>query len=272
MIGIGRRWLQAGRARLPLHGHVPSPVPTPLLDALSDEELARLNGLLPWQAFVTDGRGRRFGDSAWKGKRDVPQSVPDPRILLMDRTFGLAGRSVLEIGCFEGVHTIGLIQCRARVKAVDARVENVAKTIVRCALFGAQPEVYLWDAEQAVPAGLSLDADFAHHVGVLYHLHDPVNHLLRLAPRISKGIMLDTHFANAEDATGRYVVDGIEYPHRSYREFGRDDVFSGMYPSSRWLLLEDLIAVLMRAGFRDVNVAEARIERNGPRALLFATK
>ena len=79
------------------------------MDALSDDDLAVVNDLLPWQCFTVDARGRRLGTRAWAGKREEPQALPDPRITLMGDRWPLAGRTVLEVGCFEGVHTIGLI-------------------------------------------------------------------------------------------------------------------------------------------------------------------
>lgn len=267
-----RRLVGRLRGGVPLHGYCKSDVPTPLLDSLSDNDLERLNRLLPWQAFVTDGAGRRFGDSAWKGKRDVPQAVPDRRIRAMDSRFCLAGKCVLELGCFEGVHTVGLAHFAGRVKAVDSRIENVAKTVVRCSLFGVYPEVSVWDVEQPLPRGFSIDADYAHHVGVLYHLHDPVTHLMRLGPHIRDGIMLDTHYSEPSDATNTYVAGGAEYAFREYREFGRDEVFSGMSSTSKWLTLDGLMTALRNAGFHNVEVSEKRAERNGPRALLFASK
>ena len=66
---------------------------------------------------------------------------------------------------------------------LDARIENVVKTIVRCAFFGVSPRVAVLDLED--PAGQEglLDADLCHHVGVLYHLSDPVAHLQSVAVR-----------------------------------------------------------------------------------------
>jgi SAM-dependent methyltransferase len=258
--------------RLPLYGHVPSSHPTPLLDGLQDDELDRLNRLLPWQAYITDRRGRRFGNNAWKGKRDTAQEIPDRRIVLMNERFDLSTKTVLEIGCFEGIHTAGLLQYAAKVKAVDSRVENVVKTIVRCAMLGGHPQIFACDVE-SVPADAELlAADYAHHVGVLYHLHDPVSHLLDLGRYVRHGIMLDTHYADIGEATGSYAVNGIDYPYKEYREFGRNDVFSGMSGWSKWLLLDDLRGALQRAGFLHVDIVETRHERNGPRVLLFASR
>ena len=123
--------------------------PSSPVDALSNDDLTVVNELLPWQCFTVDAHGRRLGNRAWAGKREEPQPIPDPRITLMDGRWSLAGRSVLELGCFEGVHTIGLMRTGASVVALDSRVENVVKTAARCALYGCEPTVYVRDLERA---------------------------------------------------------------------------------------------------------------------------
>jgi 2-polyprenyl-3-methyl-5-hydroxy-6-metoxy-1,4-benzoquinol methylase len=242
-----------------------------LLERLSDDDLRRLNELLPWRAFTVDSSGRPFGGTAWRGKRDRPSELPDRRILLFHDRFDLSDKHVLEVGCFEGIHTVALCRLAERVTAVDARVENVTKTIVRCAFFDVLPRVAVADLETAQEDEL-LRADLCHHVGVLYHLEDPVRHLRRLGSWISRGVMLDTHYADDADATEEYTVDGERFRYRHYREGGRRDVFSGIRPAAKWLRLDDIEGLLGEAGFGTVEVVEKRDERNGPRVLLFAER
>lgn len=257
---------------LPLAGWTSHRQCIPGVDSLDDRSLERLNQLLPWNCFVVDAAGRRFGNVAWATKRTEPQEIPDQRILELDRRLPLAGRSVLEIGCFEGIHTIALCQRASRVIAVDSRIDNILKTIVRCALFDLHPTIRLCDIER-VPANVGqLQADVCHHVGVLYHLRDPVAHLLDLGRYVGTGIMLDTHYALPEEATDRYRAGGDEWMYRRYGEYGERDPFSGMYDHAKWLRLDDIIALLRRAGFSSVEVVERRAERNGPRALIFAQR
>src|SRR5262245_10851615 len=70
-------------AECALHGHPASPVPVPGVDTLSDDDLERMNGLLPWKAFTTDVHGRRIGHVAWSNKRTEAQAIPDRRILML---------------------------------------------------------------------------------------------------------------------------------------------------------------------------------------------
>ena len=113
----------------------------PLVERLPDDELARLNELLPWRCFTVDSQGRAFGGRRLAGKAGHAQPIPDRRIVLFDERFDLSDKHVLEVGCFEGVHTIALSRRAQAVTAVDARVENVVKTVVRCAFFDERPRV-----------------------------------------------------------------------------------------------------------------------------------
>lgn len=257
---------------LPLAGYSEHRHEIPFIDPLSDADLTELNQLFRWHAFTVDSHGRRFGGVAWAGKRDRPQKIPDPRIVLMHERFQLRDKHVLEFGCFEGIHTIGLARLAGRVTAVDGRIENVAKTIVRSALYGCSPRVFKYDVE-TVPANAGLlRADLLHHVGVLYHLTDPVRHLRELGRYIRVGVMLDTHVATDEEATQSYEVEGRAFAYKAYQELGHRDVFSGLYAQSKWLPLGAIVELLKETGFGSVEVVETRQERNGPRVLLFASR
>ncbi|AFY35638.1 bifunctional 2-polyprenyl-6-hydroxyphenol methylase/3-demethylubiquinol 3-O-methyltransferase UbiG [Calothrix sp. PCC 7507] len=243
------------------------------VDSLSDDNLKELNKILKWNCFVIDNNGRRFGNLARRGKRHTPQIIPDRRILLMNEYFNLADKHVLEIGCFEGIHTIGLAQYAKQVTAFDSRMENVVKTIVRCSLFGVNPPVFKLNIEENIDQYSNLlSADVMHHVGVLYHLKNPVQHLLDLKKYIRLGLMLDTHYSLDQDAKDTYEVNGKTYTYKKCREQGYADVFSGMYESSKWLRLDDIVSILQEVGFGQVDIVEHRNERNGPRVLLLAKK
>lgn len=241
----------------------------PAIRDLPDEELDRLNELLPWAAFINDTRGRSFGRAYARKKRNEPQSIPDRRILELDRRYGLARRHVLEAGCFEGIHTVGLMQQGASVTAFDGRIENVVKTLVRCWAFGLKPDVAFWNLEQRHPESLDIRCDVLHHVGVLYHLTDPIAHLAEILPGVRHAVMLDTHVSRpGEGSPGESA--GFEYRYTDFREAGRAPPFAGLGDHAKWVELKDLVRFLDRSGFASIDVAEQRDERNGPRALIFA--
>jgi 2-polyprenyl-3-methyl-5-hydroxy-6-metoxy-1,4-benzoquinol methylase len=266
-----RHGSQAYRDRFPLRGYEEQRNKIKFVDHLTDSDLVELNNILDWNCFTVDHGGRRFGNAAWQGKRSAPEVIPDRRIVLLNERFSLATKHVLEIGCFEGIHTIGLCQYAQKVTAVDARIENVVKTMVRCGFFAFYPTVFKWNVEERPADTALLEADVLCHIGVLYHLKDPVRHLLDLSRFVKMGVLLDTHYALEEEARKSYQVNGRMYPYKKYREI-KSSVFSGVYDHSKWLRLTDIVQVLNDSGFKRVDIVETREERNGPRVLLLAQR
>lgn len=260
------------RPEIPFNGFVKDTLDSGYIEHLDDSELKRLNDLLPWMCFTADAKGRRFGSVAWNGKRDAPQRIPDERIVYMNKLFDLGRHSVLEVGCFEGIHTIALAQLSSTVTAIDSRIENVVKTIVRCNLFGYKPTVTLCDLEKPEDISRLPVVDFVHHVGVLYHLKDPISNLLQLRHIARNGLLLDTHYATPEMASKKYAVEGASYSYYQYGEKGRDEVFSGMYDHAKWLLLDDIKGLLTSIGFSDIRIYKDTEQRNGPRVTLYAAR
>lgn len=269
-ITLTRRRRQ-GHASQALGGFPPlDPDSGRVVDHWSTSQLGELNELLPWACFTVDGLGRRVGSPASREKRWEPQPLPDPRITRLDAEIPLHDRHVLEVGCFEGVHTVALCERAREVTAVDARVPNLVKTLTRTWLYGHRPTVALLDVED--PGQLELfDCDVLHHNGVLYHLVDPVGHLRRALPRVRHGLLLDTHVSTDAEATSTYAVDDQEFRIKEFREHPDSSPFAGMHTFARWLLLDDLREELIRAGFT-VLVEELREERNGQRVLFMASR
>jgi hypothetical protein len=65
---------------------------------------------------------------------------------------------------------------------------------------------------------------------------------------------------------------GKSWRYRLYGEGGRDDPFSGMMAHAKWLLESELVSLMVELGFGRVDVAERRVERNGARVLVFASR
>ncbi len=248
-------------------GHEEGRVAIHQVDPLSDDELQRLNKLLPWSAWTVDSHGRRFGNRHNKKKRIIPAEMPDHRIVSLAERVDLTDSTVVEVGCFEGLHTVALCERAKHVVAVDSRIEHCVKTMVRCWAFNQKNvQVELHDLEEGLPTRFSAECDVLHHVGVLYHLSDPVGHLREYLSQTKKMVMLDTHVAPEDKELDEY--EGYRY--FRYREHGRDAPFAGMLDHAKWLHLEDLQRLLKECGFTNVDVAEHRDERNGPRVLIYA--
>ena len=258
---------------MPLSGYKENLASSGHVEELSDKDLERLNDILPWQCFTADMRGRRFGNMAWKGKRDLPQEIPDKRIEKLHELFDLRDKDILEIGCFEGVHTIGLCNYSRNVYAIDSRIENVIKTIVRANMFGHRPAVRVFDADSDATPPYIEQCQIVHHVGVLYHLAEPVRHLLSLKGKMLQGILLDTHYATEEMATNQYKAsDGKIYKYHHFKEGGRDEVFSGMHDHAKWLTKDVIFELLSKIGLPEIRIEADSVQRNGPRLTVLAKR
>lgn len=243
-----------------------------ILNSFNDTELQWLNQCLDWAAYVVDSSGRRFGNVTSLKKRARAQPIPDRRHYLLNEIHNLSGTHVLEIGCFEGIHTASLCGFGAIVTAVDARLENVVKSIVRTNVLGFTPTILKWNVEESYFKEDVLYCDLCHHFGVLYHLKDPFLHLSYLAKFVKKAFFIDTHVTNLTNINSTYHFNGNEYNVERRTEFGMRDPYSGVYDHSNWVLLEDLVYVLEKLGFGHYNMIEDRDERNGRRVLIYVHK
>lgn len=239
---------------------------------LSDATLQTFNQLLPWAAMTVDPSGRILGRPWSAAKRSGVHHLIDSRQVDFNAAFDLTGRHVVELGCFEGIHSIGLMLLGAQVTAVDGRIENVLKTLARVWAYGMKCDVTQWDFEEAPSPLLPEKWDVLHHIGVLYHLSDPIGHLDTILPRTTGGVLLDTHVADsAEAATQEYDVGGGKIRYRRKPEpHAAHSPFAGMRDHAKYLVLDDLVGHLESHGFKDVRVVSNCLERNGRRVTVWA--
>jgi hypothetical protein len=242
-------------------------LPKSIINDLSDDDLIRINKAFPWDCFTLDELGRSLGKAHSVSKRNKPQIIPDERITAFHQHYSLSDKSVLEIGCFEGVHTIALARTGAVVEACDGRIENVLKTVLRCYLYGCQPRVFPLDVDNVSEVLQLKNYDFIHHVGVLYHLKNPVQSLAATLSKCRTSMLLDTHVSSPNSAMGVLKIDGREFPVERYREGGIADPFSGLSESSLWISKDAIGYIAEKCGFRTA-MHQERQERNGLRVLM----
>jgi len=234
---------------------------------LSEAVVAEVNDMLGWHAgTMLDGHMLLGRLGTKPDKRTKPGPIPDRRITELHKRIDLKGKSILEVGCFEGIHTLGLRLYSDDVTAIDIRPSNVIKTLARLSLHGTYAKVFVADVERLSPSFGQFDVIF--HCGVLYHLASPVEHLFSLKG-MCKHIMLDTH-VTSEQKEERTTED-FTYRGTYYDEAGWSDPFSGKDSRSFWLTEEDLQGALRRAGFSSIALVERRAERNGPRVVILAS-
>jgi 2-polyprenyl-3-methyl-5-hydroxy-6-metoxy-1,4-benzoquinol methylase len=242
-----------------------------LIDKLSDDALATVNNALAWNAFTVDSMGRILGRAYSHKKRHKAQLMPDPRILKLADSVQLKGTRVLEIGCFEGIHTLGLSMLGANVVGIDARPENILKAQARAYLYSQSATFEVVNVENSDLTQLGIFQG-VFSCGVLYHLANPFQHLKSLSAINTNWLYLDTHVKSKDDKTVPYTFDNKVYKAKKYIEFGLADVFSGINKYSHWVSTEDLMHFLRSVGYSKVELIEVRNERNGERVAILARK
>lgn len=238
--------------------------------ALTDEQLGDFQQCLDWQTGMRLSDGRVLGVP---GKRGNINPGTDLRVQTVAERLRPANKRILEVGCCEGIHTVQLSALCGQVVALEVRPRNICCALARLFVHGVRNvELMLKDVRELDDAFGRFDIVF--HVGVLYHLSNPVEHIFRIRD-LADDMILDTHFC---DDTTSFERSDITYQGKLYRshvyrgEKGWRDAFSGLEPSSRWLHRDSLLELLDDAGFDSVEVIRQRIERNGPRICLLARR
>jgi hypothetical protein len=254
---------------------------TARLETLSSNSLEKLNTLLPWCSVSEVGVEKYLG-TAWSNrKRASVATFPDPLVNKLNSKISLKNFNILEVGCFEGHHTASLGVFSKSVVAFDGRLENVIKTLVHCWLMGIDQQVRVEciDIEKYniyetfLNLGITKKFDLIHHRGVLYHISDPCKHLSDLAKLTDKHIYLHTQVATSEQAQDKYQTEFGEITAFFYREpkVGFSP-FSGLTTQAVWLTKKNLCEFLNLLGFRTIDILDERLERNGMRLELLASR
>lgn len=174
--------------------------------------------------------------------------VIDERLKYLFNNYHCDGMTAVEFGCWHGWHTVPLARRFRRVLAIDIRPSNIAKTLLRLHLLNIKnADVILGDVEN-----FYYKADVLVHIGVLYHLSNPVAHLCHVLPNYNI-LCLDTHINKPELKPTIEIFEGQRYHGGLYHEHGWNDPLSGVDKTSLWLDEADLRRVLYDCGFWVVN-------------------
>ena len=214
----------------------------------------------------------------------------DTRIAwLLQERFQVAGKSVLELGPLEGLHTYMLD--RAGAASIDA-IEANALAFVRCLIAKEVLKIeranfFLGDFVAGLEA-TDKRYDLVVASGVLYHSQDPVR-LLELIAAKTDAIYLWTHFFD-EQAMPRNDLRRVPFSEtsytreahgvtvrlyeRSYHGAWRDPSFcGGMYNKHYWINRADLLSLLAALGFGRLSIShEEPHHQNGPSFSVFAER
>lgn len=171
-------------------------------------------------------------------------------------------RSVLELGCLEGGHTVAIARAldAQRVVGVEGRPANADRArLVMRTLGLSNVEIHQGDLETLDLSTLGrFDAVF--NCGLLYHLPRPWELLGRIAD-VTRGMYLSTHYCRDEQVNAE--VNG--YSGLLYGEHGLDEPLSGLSPQSFWPTRASLLAMVRNAGFGKCAVTFEQLDHeHGP--------
>tara|TARA_Y100001938_G_C8077542_1_gene427030 strand:+ start:1517 stop:2209 length:693 start_codon:yes stop_codon:yes gene_type:complete len=226
---------------------------------LSENNVKDANELFDWQTKVKLSNGEILGSNR-PTKRESIGEIPDRRIKRLNELVDLKNKSVLELGCLEGQHTLGLLQYTDDVTAVDCRMVNVAKTLLTASIFNKTVRAFCCNADELTVEDGKFDVVF--HCGVLYHLENPVSHMKNLA-EMTDCMLLDTHIVRGSN-TECEGYGGKKVPEAK-------GIFAGRTSYAHWLQLDELKRLCSDLNFK-INELEYREERNGHRICWLLTK
>jgi tRNA (mo5U34)-methyltransferase len=173
---------------------------------------------------------------------------------------------VLEVGAGNGIHTVILADVCKWVTVIEARPHNLAKAFLRTKFYNQNNLSFqLGNVQELDESCGRYDGVF--HFGVLYHLSEPVRHILNLA-KITDLVLCDTHIG--DQLSDRW--DEGEYQAYRYKESGWNDPLSGVEDWSRWLTKESMFNAFQEAGFKFIYLQQEYDIKFGLRIRFIASK
>jgi len=201
-----------------------------------------------------------------------------------ERLGGFEGKSILELGPFEGYHT-AMLEARgaAHITAIEANTRSFLKCLITKEVMGL--------TRTSVMLGNFVDFmresderfDILIASGVLYHLPHP-DEALALMSRVSSRLFIQTHyydpgpiakshFANqfteipGQGADGKLTYHRMEYQDRDSPLYN-----GGVNAYTHWLTRHDMLGLLEGLGFEIDIVFEETDNPNGPVLSFSATR
>jgi len=197
-------------------------------------------------------------------------SIRERFVDILNEAVPLKDLTVFEPGCGDGIFTEKLAAVAWRVGATDARFEQIKKTVDRCGYLANAKFMHISSGGDVEPFP-DTGTDVIFHVGLLYHLKRPVEHLRKICDAAKVALFLDTHYATWDACNGRYLLPDGEAVLCQEQVEDPTAPRAGMEKFSRWLTKDRIIAELSKK-FESVAVIDDRIERNGPRVTILAKR
>jgi SAM-dependent methyltransferase len=181
---------------------------------------------------------------------------------------GLAGKTILELGPYEGYNTHQFESMgAASVVAIENNRDNFLKCLIVKNVVGLH-SVFLHGDMLRYLHETDARYDICWASGVLYHMTDPIS-LLRGLARIAKTLFIWTHYvhpARESDPNVKSFLDpsrnksvdfcgrSILLHHRNYNQTVGSNFGGGSESYSYWMKYEDIMYVLAALGFSRIEM------------------
>ncbi|MAN37267.1 MAG: hypothetical protein CMI21_06550 [Opitutae bacterium] len=213
----------------------------------------------------------------------------DARIEWLLDAYGEArGKSILELGPFEGGHTYMLSKLDpSLIISIEANVSCFLKCLcIKEAFDLRNVEFRLGDFNEYLPT-CERRFDLVVASGVLYHSSDPMA-LLESVCRVSDNLFIWTHYADPDRMEtnpnlkkkfgplqgGSFGGLDYEFFEQTYQYGVTDEEFcGGTGKTSRWLTKDAIVSALRHFGHKEVRYGPDDVNHpNGPSACLFSRR
>lgn len=213
----------------------------------------------------------------------------DGRILwCLDQMGSLAGKSVLELGPLEGMHSYMLAKAgAAHIDAIEANALAYVRCLITKEIMGIpNTSFFLGDFTPWLEQPTKV-YDLVVASGVLYHSADPIR-LIDLISQNTSCFFIWTHYfdemAMKPDDLRRVPFSGrvekrafrdltVELHERSYFRAWRDPKFcGGLQDRHFWMTKQDMLRVIDALGFDTATALDVPDHPNGPSFCIFAKR
>ena len=189
----------------------------------------------------------------------------------LNEVFPLSGKSVIEFGPMDGCQTAGLVAAGVgRLVSIEARAENLIKTLVACQAFGwSNVELVMDDFHNADRATYGrFDLVFAH--GVYYHSIAPF-HFLRNMLSLADHVFIGGFCATDSLPIGPFstlAYEGRRYKVKKQHE-AMGSMTGGINPVGYYFERNDLMRFFHEEGFDTTVISDEPSEVTAGRYLRF---
>lgn len=236
-------------------------------------------------------------NAAWISRLPIEGTVSgviplfeDSRINWLTERLELNGKSVLELGSFEGGHSYMLAKAGAEVTAIESNSLSYLKSLVAKEILGYEAKNLYGDFLSYLPSASNFDLIVAS--GVLYHMENPIELLCEIASKTSR-VFLWTHYFDNDyrdwnpnlltRLKDKFAQKGKVVEHKNFKypvvtqyyleSLNLKEFCGGPTEQSAWMYRSDIIELLGKLEFDLVEIVfENREHQNGPSFAIYAEK